>query len=309
MKKTIFIFTVAVAFALNTNAQLKVYLSGNVGINATDPVSLFSVGGNGFSDSRSVFHNTNGANSQKALRAYQVMPTGTYAYGLCSTIEIGSTSGCTIGILTSGYRGSTAYTQGQSCGIRAQAGNATSGWNFGVIGEIVGSNNGAAIYATVPGKGIYSTSGMCAGYFRGNVKIEDNLNVLGVFTNSDINLKKDIENLDANNVEKIRQLQAIKYKLKNPVELNAFSKEVTDTATVLMTKDELNDPKYTKEYIGISAQEIQKVYPEIVKTEENGYLSVNYIALIPILMEAIKEQQVTIEELQMKMEALMATKD
>jgi hypothetical protein len=169
---------------------------------------------------------------------------------------------------------------------------------------LLGSNNGAAIYGAIPGKNYINVGGMYAGYFRGNVKMENDLNVLGVFTNSDINLKKDVKNLDKNNIEKIKQLQAIKYKLKTPIELNAFTKEVTDTAKVLMSDTELNDPMYKKDYIGFSAQEIQKVYPEIVKVEDNGYLSVNYIALIPVLIEAIKEQQVTIDNLTKKMEAL-----
>ena len=47
------------------------------------------------------------------------------------------------------------------------------------------------------------------------------------------------------------------------------------------------------EKIGLLAQEIQKIFPELVKQagDEEGTLSVNYQGLIPILINAIKEQQ------------------
>jgi hypothetical protein len=47
---------------------------------------------------------------------------------------------------------------------------------------------------------------------------------------------------------------------------------------------------------GIIAQELQKVLPELVKQNEQG-LSVSYLPLIAILIEAVKEQQKQIEEL------------
>ena len=40
---------------------------------------------------------------------------------------------------------------------------------------------------------------------------------------------------------------------------------------------------------GVIAQEIQKEFPEMVEMEEDGYLAVDYIQLIPVMIEAIKE--------------------
>ncbi len=40
---------------------------------------------------------------------------------------------------------------------------------------------------------------------------------------------------------------------------------------------------------GLIAQEVQKIYPNLVKEDDKGMLSVNYIGLIPILIESIKE--------------------
>ena len=49
--------------------------------------------------------------------------------------------------------------------------------------------------------------------------------------------------------------------------------------------------------MGLIAQEVEKVLPEIVITRENGIKAVNYEGVIPLLVEAIKEQQSTIENL------------
>ena len=40
---------------------------------------------------------------------------------------------------------------------------------------------------------------------------------------------------------------------------------------------------------GLIAQEVQKIFPELVQTDEKGFLSVNYIGLIPHLIESVKE--------------------
>jgi hypothetical protein len=47
--------------------------------------------------------------------------------------------------------------------------------------------------------------------------------------------------------------------------------------------------------LGLSAQDVEKVLPEIVSQGSDGYLSVEYSKLTPVLIEAIKEQQHQIE--------------
>jgi len=50
-------------------------------------------------------------------------------------------------------------------------------------------------------------------------------------------------------------------------------------------------------HYGVIAQEIEKVLPEIVNTAPDGTKSVAYTEIIPVLIEAIKEQQKEIEQL------------
>ena len=58
--------------------------------------------------------------------------------------------------------------------------------------------------------------------------------------------------------------------------------------------------------VGVSAQEVQRVLPEIVVPApiDEKYLTVRYEKLIPLLIEAMKEQQLTINELEARINKL-----
>ena len=52
--------------------------------------------------------------------------------------------------------------------------------------------------------------------------------------------------------------------------------------------------------IGLLAQEVEKVMPELVTEDDNGIKSVNYIGLLPYLLEAIKELKAEVDALKKK---------
>ena len=52
-----------------------------------------------------------------------------------------------------------------------------------------------------------------------------------------------------------------------------------------------------KQKIGVLAQEIKEVFPELVSEDDNEMLSVNYQGLVPVLINALKEQQIEIDRL------------
>ena len=56
--------------------------------------------------------------------------------------------------------------------------------------------------------------------------------------------------------------------------------------------------------VGVLAQELEQVLPELVNTGSDGYKAVNYAQLTPVLIEAIKEQQQQIEALKVQNAAL-----
>ena len=60
--------------------------------------------------------------------------------------------------------------------------------------------------------------------------------------------------------------------------------------------------------VGVIAQEIEEVLPQIVTTRETGYKAVKYEKLVALLIEGIKEQQLQIHSLQLEVENLKKQK-
>ena len=56
-----------------------------------------------------------------------------------------------------------------------------------------------------------------------------------------------------------------------------------------------------KQKIGVLAQDIQKVFPELVSTDDRDMLAVNYQGLVPVLINALKEQDAKMKEQDAKM--------
>jgi hypothetical protein len=52
--------------------------------------------------------------------------------------------------------------------------------------------------------------------------------------------------------------------------------------------------------LGVIAQEVQSVLPEVVMERESGYLAVDYVKLVPVLIQAVKELSAKIKELESK---------
>lgn len=105
--------------------------------------------------------------------------------------------------------------------------------------------------------------------------VNGNVSAAAYYYTSDIRLKDNVSFLE-NSLSKILQLDGISYTLQS-----------------------------TKEYkLGFSAQELQKIYPELVKEGNDGYLSIDGTGLIAPLVEAIKEQQAMIESQQKEINEL-----
>jgi hypothetical protein len=64
--------------------------------------------------------------------------------------------------------------------------------------------------------------------------------------------------------------------------------------------------KFQKKEFGFIAQELEEIFPELVYTPDslNDYYGIDYVSMVPILVEAIKEQQSTIEILQQEVKSL-----
>ena len=61
------------------------------------------------------------------------------------------------------------------------------------------------------------------------------------------------------------------------------------------------DLKDKSEQIGVIAQEVKEILPQVVQENEDGHYSVAYGNIVGVLIEAIKEQQAQIEELKSRL--------
>ncbi len=106
-----------------------------------------------------------------------------------------------------------------------------------------------------------------------------------VACSSDRRFKKNISPLQ-NSLEKVLNLQGVNYDWKI---------------------DEFPDKHFNEgQQLGFIAQEIEEVLPLVVQTDKEGYKSVDYSRLTPVLVEAIKEQQTIIDAQQAEINSLQS---
>lgn len=105
--------------------------------------------------------------------------------------------------------------------------------------------------------------------------VSGNILASGTITPSDLRYKKDVHVIN-DALTRLQQLNGVTYYMNS------------DTAWKFDDKLQY----------GVIAQEVEKVFPEMVTTiDEKGYKGVEYTKLIPVLIESIKDQQKMIEEL------------
>ena len=186
-----------------------------------------------------------------------------------------------------------ALNSGSSYGLHSKAGYAKNGHNYGVCTSLLGPNDGAGIFATVVNypDGL-EISGQWAGYFNGNVKVVGTLTATTVTQTSDYRLKENIRQLDGGNLSKLMDMNVVKYRLKN------YEVNVGDTATVPHYAFDKDNPLLKSDHYGLIAQELKEIYPELVEEAADGYLSINYIELIPILIKSVQELKAKVDELE-----------
>lgn len=72
--------------------------------------------------------------------------------------------------------------------------------------------------------------------------------------------------------------------------------------------DDVNEVTKSTPTTGLIAQEVQEVLPQVVVERENGYLGLDYSKMMGLLVEAIKEQQIKIDNLTVEVERLKKQK-
>ncbi len=122
-----------------------------------------------------------------------------------------------------------------------------------------------------------STDPLSSGTLR--LAVDGCVQALAYYALSDERYKKDIKNI-SNALNQIKHLRPVSYNWKE--------KEFPD-------KNFNGQPQ-----LGFIAQEVEKVIPEAVIANKDGYYSMNYTTIIPVLTQGIKDQQIQLEKQEIK---------
>jgi hypothetical protein len=297
MKKISTLVFVSMLFTITSVfGQLKVANNGNVTIkpNSTaTPLSPLSVGDTGEQNVTATFYRTTSAYDINSKIAGQYSTNWNYAI---TSDTRPKSSFFNVGAWM-GVSSPTPNSFGRAFGVLGHAGNSTSGYNYGVLGTVSGSNNGAGIVGTTGGEyGVY-VPGMYAGYFLGNVRATGTVTAQNI-TSSDSRLKENVLPLSKRKIKSLNTVLSM-----NPVEYNlkqVYIEMAGDTATVPQKLYDEKSQQFQKKHYGLIAQELKEIYPDLVYEEDDGYLSIDYTGLIPILIQSLKELKAEIDDLKGK---------
>jgi hypothetical protein len=189
------------------------------------------------------------------------------------TLTVGAGNGITVN--------STAVAVLANNGIVANATGVYVRANTGVVANSTGVHIGQAVGTTSDVQFRSIGIGTAASGTSGEIRATNDITA---FYSSDASLKENVKNI-TNPIDKI--------KLINGVEFDWTQKYIDGNGG--------EDPYFMRRHdVGVIAQEIEAVLPEVVATRENGIKAVKYDRIVALLIEAIKEQQKQIDELKSK---------
>jgi hypothetical protein len=300
MKSSKIIFSVSFFFiSFLINAQLKVSNTGNVGVKlgTSTPLSALSIGGVG-SDTYQAYIGNSNYNTILKIEKNSPSGSGMIFYGIdASILPSYNTPSYNYGIKGQSYS-SSYMPYARTYGVLGLSGNGSSGYNYGVLGQLSGNSYGAGILGMVSSSSYPEIAiiGMYAGYFVGSVKSTSAMEATAFNVTSDKRFKKNIFSI--NSTQSLNGILAL-----NPVEYNLEQRYYKTPKDSAKTETPYFDDKsqlFLKKHYGLIAQDLKKIYPDLVYEDADGYLSVNYIGIIPLLIQSVKELKSEIETLKVK---------
>lgn len=196
------------------------------------------------------------------------------------------------------------------------------GYCVGVYSEVSGNGSKkSAIHGMISGYGIAVYGGTAplpptisnktyAGYFGGATHVEGNLTVSGTIDGTVLSKSANPSADLAMTVEMSKQESSLlPLKLQN---LNAQTfyyavkqKVLNDNEDEEETLDGASSEEqsiaekqiYSKQHYGFDADQLEEVFPDLVYENEDGTKSINYVEMVPILVQAINELKSELDEL------------
>jgi len=214
------------------------------------------------------------------------LPIASGGTGSTSTTYVNLASNVTGTLpVANGGTGQTTYTNGQLLIGNTTGNTLTKATLTGTANQIVVTDGTGSITLSTP-QSIGTSSSVQFGSFgvgtaasgtTGEIRATNNVTA---FYSSDERLKDNVQVI-TNALAKVLQIRGVEFDWNN------------------LTEPE--DGYFVRKHdVGVIAQEIEKVLPEVVGTRENGIKAVKYDRIIPLLIEAIKELKAEVDVLKNK---------
>jgi hypothetical protein len=290
--------------------------AGAVQINNSGTNSIGLEINSGVNNSTAVLSNITGigvgfrAESTNSANTFAAIQSNTNSSSANNSAILGNNSGAGFGVSGQIPATATGFAGVYGSNLRTTGGTGVQGIGFnGVVGQTI-YGAGYGLYGTntsttglgigTYGVGLNGVYGQTtnvtlgwAGYFTADLGVDGAGYALGGWINaSDRRLKSNIIPIQ-NALQKITLLQGTHYTITT--KSKNLSGEIVKTS---------------KEQFGVIAQDLEPIFPEMVKDkalfsntgDETLYKTVDYIQLVPVMIEAIKELNTEIEKLKKELE-------
>ena len=246
---------------------------GSEALKSTNPTSTGNGNYNVAVGSDALENNTiGGKNVALGSQALQLNSTGTYntaiGYLALATNETGGDNVAIGDYACASCKGNANIAIGNGAGNAETGGNKLYIENSSSASPLIGGNFSTDVVGiNMPITSLASNTGWKL-QVGGDINATGSVRAAGVVLSSDKRFKKNILSIESP-LQKLLQLNGVTYHWR---------------------AEEFADRGFTnKKQIGLIAQEVEKVFPDLVDTDAQGYKSVNYVQLTPLMIEAIKE--------------------
>ncbi len=124
---------------------------------------------------------------------------------------------------------------------------------------------------------------------------------------SDARMKENIKDI-MNSLDKLKQMRSVSYNFKeeeNKEIPERFLKEGITPEQIMADRKNAkknNADLLSRTFYGFLAQDVEKIFPDLVYKDSAGMLSVDYIGMIPLLVDGLQTQQTQIEKQQQQID-------
>jgi hypothetical protein len=285
------------ALVISSSAQFKVQSDGKIAIQTTS-TALSPISINGAGNSSYYIYGNTGLKSGIYLSASGNNGNTTLYGGMFNS----TSSNKTIGIEGLASNGTTCI------GVLGSGGTGTK--SIGTYGSISQYyiSCGAAIYGTIYGDtgSPLSTGDKYAGFFNGNVKTTGSIvagtTLQGALLGESSSSAGSLSLRSSSVIEGLSGLNVTTYQKERPA-LPEDAETIydldgeTDKAAEKPQPDIMDEQFYEKSHFALDADRLEEAFPDLVYVKKDGSKVINYMEMIPLLVQSINELSAEVAEL------------